>query len=808
MSGSRNNHYVPIWHQSGFIEPNLDRYEYLDLSPRLHKLKDGQVKPERSRFTSYPSQCFVQRDLYSTFFGATVNDEIERKLFGAIDTTGAPAVKAFAGEDKNAWVQQFEALFAYIDIQKLRTPKGLDGLRTLYPDLTQNELMWEMQGLQTISCATWAEGVREIVSAEDSAVKFILTDHPVTVFNPGLPPRSRASGARLEPNIALKGSQTIFPLNRDFCLILTNLEYARDPTVDPLEVRTAPRNYRRSLTRTDAFIRSRKLSEAQVRQINMAMKVNSRRYVAAGQEAWLYPEAGTPPTWSEIATTLRPPDDELWHFGGEILTRFADGTVRFQDEFGRAEPEHLAHFTIEAASPKRGEACGCGSARAFRDCCEGVPKYLRPSWTQLSIRARNQALYRAAFKIFDLGGDRSWTDVRRDMTDEKIREFYEAFAAMWPLETDLLQLLPKPDGRPRAVYAGILHPDVVTEVATGAGLYFGEIIIEFPFTHPRIIRPEHGPLENPRAYRGEILKSLLFFLRLMPLVDAGLVSLIPDPGAFDAHLRETTLSMAQARYTGRDVKPEPDDRAMVLMEAAGRRTLLQLPERILAAQFRKQTPGLSDGDISRLMKEIARQRKEDPLAVLQPGGIPGGKKNGQLDAMTMGPNFEMAMFLAQATGACILTDARPRFRELVETLVRRDVAPQSGLPNLAIELARTSFELPQNAMEVAELSFMGAAAPYPRLFGDMTRYLQGLERRGRRPNFEKQLSARFKQAAATQAAMRKTGAVLAKARLRALLPEQGLRDNTVNRLLLMAGSEHHWRTVPSAFLLELEPQPA
>ena len=31
-----------------------------------------------------------------------------------------------------------------------------------------------------------------------------------------------------EPSIALKGSQTIFPLNRDFCLILTNLECAQD----------------------------------------------------------------------------------------------------------------------------------------------------------------------------------------------------------------------------------------------------------------------------------------------------------------------------------------------------------------------------------------------------------------------------------------------------------------------------------------------------------------------------------------------------------------------------------------------------
>ncbi|WP_421937609.1 hypothetical protein [Phenylobacterium sp.] len=128
MSGSRNNHYVPEWHQRGFIEPGQDRLAYLDLSPRLHRLKEGGVKAEQSRFKSYPSQCFVQRDLYSTFFGTPigthVNDEIERKLFGTVDTTGAPAVKAFAGSDVNAWLQHFQELFTYIDIQKLRTPRA------------------------------------------------------------------------------------------------------------------------------------------------------------------------------------------------------------------------------------------------------------------------------------------------------------------------------------------------------------------------------------------------------------------------------------------------------------------------------------------------------------------------------------------------------------------------------------------------------------------------------------------------------------------------------------------------------------
>jgi hypothetical protein len=77
------------------------------------------------------------------------------------------------------------------DIQKIRTPKGLDWLKAQYPALTQNELMFEMQGIGMMHCTIWTEGVREIVSAEDADVKFIISDHPVTIYNHAVPPEAR-----------------------------------------------------------------------------------------------------------------------------------------------------------------------------------------------------------------------------------------------------------------------------------------------------------------------------------------------------------------------------------------------------------------------------------------------------------------------------------------------------------------------------------------------------------------------------------------------------------------------------------------
>ena len=145
------------------------------------------------------SRAFRQKDLYSTFFGTSVNDEIERRLFGNIDGRGSKAVRAFAGTDVREWHHHFQTFFEYLDIQKIRTPKGLDWLKAQYPTLTQNELMFEMQGIRMLHCTIWVGGVREIVSAEDSDVKFIISDHPVTIYNHAVPPRSGRARTRSIP---------------------------------------------------------------------------------------------------------------------------------------------------------------------------------------------------------------------------------------------------------------------------------------------------------------------------------------------------------------------------------------------------------------------------------------------------------------------------------------------------------------------------------------------------------------------------------------------------------------------------------
>ena len=458
MSKTRNNHFVPEWYQTGFFEPGQNTYHYLDLSPRQHKLPNGRVVTERANFISPASRAFRQRDLYSTFFGTSVNDEIERKLFGDVDTRGANAVRAFAREDVNEWHRHFTNFFEYIDTQKIRTPKGLDWLRAQYPRLSQNDLMFEMQGIRMMHCTIWTEGVREIVSAQDAEIKFIVTDHPVTIYNHAIPPGAEGNRYPNDPSIALKGSQTIFALNRDYSLILTNLEYAQDHAANPLEKRTFAGNYRSSMVRTDAIIRTRKLSNEEVRRVNRVLKARAHRHIAAGKKEWLCPKTSSE-TWADLRHVFLPPENELWHFGGEIVARYDTGEVHYQDAFGRTEKER-EFLKKEPGSeiPRSRDLCGCGSGRAFGACCKRKPKDLRPTWDEISIRERNMILFSGITNILGIAEGRDWVAARREMTDDKILEIYNLYDALWPRETNLLQMLPKPDGEARAIYTGPATP--------------------------------------------------------------------------------------------------------------------------------------------------------------------------------------------------------------------------------------------------------------------------------------------------------------------------------------------------------------
>lgn len=666
MSKTRDNHYVAQWYQKGFLHARDNQLCFL--KRRDIDLKNGEVKTIHSKKWHTSAQEFYKVDLYSIFFGTDVNDDIEQKLFGPIDDNGSKAVRAFLTDDQSQWHHNFQSLFIYLDAQKLRTPKGLDWIRSKYPELSQAQLMLEMQSLRSIHCTLWAEGVRELVSAEDSDVKFIVSDHPVTVYNHRCPPESKLCEYPNDPDVSLKGSQTIFPLDKNRCLILTNLEYAKDPgNVNPLAQRTNSTRARQSMVNTIEFINSRKLTAGEVVQINHVIKSRAQSSIAAGAEEWLHPEYGLTCDWADIKNVLLPPADKLYKFGGEMYAKFENGSVHYQDAFGRTTPQNeFLNKNVDEARIGRNDLCGCGSGKKYKNCCRNVPVDLRTTWEVASIRERNIAFCNCIRDVLGLNSGKTWVDVRRELSDIQISRIYDFYSILWPRETDIYSMLPKSDGKFRALYTGPLDVRVINVHALPVASLFDELLIESPITNPNNVKPEFSPAKSPQKYRYQALKEFLFMLELEPLIGLGLVNLIPSPIEFDLDLMRAMMEMAAKRS---QVRPKDilcgQEQVLhyTLMIEDFLNSIAMMPKdariKALVDQF-----GLTESDAAEAVFELEHHAEASPLMMLQQ--INSGE-GGQFIQFRMGPNYEMALFVAQVTGSVLVTDSGSRWRELVKS---------------------------------------------------------------------------------------------------------------------------------------------
>ena len=102
-----------------------------------------------------------------------------------------------------------------MSVQKLRTPKGLGWLSGLRGDKDRNARLLLLQQFQQLYCAMWSECVWQIADATNSPTKFIISDHPVTVYNRGCFPGSEYCRGFKDPDIRMAASHTYFPLAID-----------------------------------------------------------------------------------------------------------------------------------------------------------------------------------------------------------------------------------------------------------------------------------------------------------------------------------------------------------------------------------------------------------------------------------------------------------------------------------------------------------------------------------------------------------------------------------------------------------------
>lgn len=339
MPDYRQNHYVPQWYQYRFLPSELreKKFYYLDIRPEMVVSK-GHRYQRNALLRWGPPECFHDRDLYTTKFGNWESTEIEQKFFGKVDSSGCVAVEYFSNfQHPNANSEAFHTLLPYMSIQKLRTPKGLSNLAKLIRLDDKNLVLYKLQELQQIFCALWTECVWSIVDASNSKTKFLLSDHPVTVYNRGCFPATKWCRDFNDPDIWLSGTHTLFPLNLDKLLILTNLSWVRNPYGNPLNHRPNPTLFRPAVFNFMQIQTGRMLSDVEVNEINFVIKKRVYRYIAAAQEEWLYPEKKIRTQhWDKLGNGyLFMPDPRSITFSSEIALGYKNNRAYRFDAYGR-----------------------------------------------------------------------------------------------------------------------------------------------------------------------------------------------------------------------------------------------------------------------------------------------------------------------------------------------------------------------------------------------------------------------------------------------------------------------------------------
>jgi len=298
----------------------------------------------------------------------------------------------------------------------------------------------------------------------------------------------------------------------------------------------------------------------------------------------------------------------------------------------------------------------------------------------MSSRERNMMFYEGLNDILGFNDGKNWDDLRKELSDKQVKSIHELFGLLWPTDTEILRLLPKPDHRLRAIYTGAIDIMTIYRFATGSTLYFDEVFVQHPFPNPAAMKPEFSPVENPDIFRQQTLRNIYLFFSLYPYILSGSIDLIPDLGIFNQQLRFQVHDIVNMkRNENIDIDEEEMKMFQELWEDEHRRMLWSLPEELQRRNFKKSFPEADEELLTELYNYQQKLRLADPFSILQGDLYVNG---GQVIIKSLAPGFEMTAFLSQATGAVVFTDSPTRWSEMLKAQSKEQLANGSNWEEL------------------------------------------------------------------------------------------------------------------------------
>lgn len=282
----------------------------------------------------------------------------------------------------------------------------------------------------------------------------------------------------------------------------------------------------------------------------------------------------------------------------------------------------------------------------------------------LNLYQRNIELMLAVIDILKLEKYSDWSEMKRQFSRDHVKALYEHMAWLWPVDTDVSQLLSYEENQLRALYVGDMRPETVRQSIIRHSLYCDQILVVNPFMNPWCVAEQYNPLVHPEQYLEDTLRWLHFTIQLMPWIESGHVVLIPDPGDFDYKLRTSTWDQAKER----NLKYPKDVRDKIFMNDKDKeeemwRFFLSMPDSALKQNLKEMKPDFTEKELGEMIEYINEKRDQHPHIPTNPNE----NLESSLHHYSSGFNLEMSLYVAQMTGSYLYTDIPFRWYEIKST---------------------------------------------------------------------------------------------------------------------------------------------
>ena len=317
--------------------------------------------------------------------------------------------------------------------------------------------------------------------------------------------------------------------------------------------------------------------------------------------------------------------------------------------------------------------CPCGSGKRYKKCCF-VKSNLRGSIEKdnsthnLSAKGRNLLfLERIADELkFDKIGN-NWHDIKVACTPDAVKKIHEAIIEIWPPNTNIEAVLSQYKNEVTGIYIGDYSDSSLVEKGiVRHSLYSDKILIVDPFLYPTSVRNEYNPIINPTKYRTTTLRNIHFWFSLATWISAGLVEIVRSPCDFDHNLQWESLKRQQEKYDNNvELKniaenwiKQKVESETIFKELFG----FHIPDSQYKKAAKELFPNITDEDVNKLLSHIKTQREKHPF-YLEPI-IKNGCFAEEVHTLTSGTSYDMAKLMAEMSGAYLVTDIPPKWKEI------------------------------------------------------------------------------------------------------------------------------------------------